>query len=331
MTAVTEDGQDGAQASDHGREQLILARGEHTLRKSKDRPGCANGAWRIVVLVREHLITRSVCYKGKPWSPVEQSAPPAARQPDEVIWPTWPATVEDEITTSASPLKDLQQRWDATISRLRDSAKWLATVIGAALASTIPTAPLAGLSRRHISAASVVLGIAGLLLVSCTLLLVLQVMRPQSVSYVDIQEAKPPEGLRARLRSLVRKHMPYSHAMESPLYRWQHTILAHPDLYLPCGVYSLVALRQLMIVEEITLVALSCASEDASDEAARENIAGAQAARAARLYELRAAASNIVTVGMYYIVRARSTRATYLGVASGLTGIVAIITAVTLR
>lgn len=120
----------------------------------------------------------------------------------------------------------------------------------------------------------------------------------------------------------------HSHALESPLYRWQHTILAHPDLYLPCGVYSLVALRQLMTVEQLTLVALSRATKDARNDVARSNLSRAQAARAARLHELRTAAAKIVSVGAYYNVRARSTRATYWGVTCGLLGIVAIIAAV---
>lgn len=119
-----------------------------------------------------------------------------------------------------------------TITRLRDSAKWMATVLGAALASVIPAASLADLSKRHITVVPAVLGIAGLLLVRTTLLLVLQVMRPQSVSYAAIQEAKLPSGIRAKLRKFIRKRGRYrhSHALENPLYKWQHTILAHPDL-----------------------------------------------------------------------------------------------------
>jgi hypothetical protein len=83
-----------------------------------------------------------------------------------------------------------------------------------------------------------------------------------------------------------------------------------------------------MTVEQITLVALSRAREEVASDAARKNLNDAQAARAARLRELRTAAASIVAVGMYYIARARSTRAAYGGVALGLLGIVAIIAAV---
>jgi hypothetical protein len=299
----------------------VLAQGEYSLPASQARLSCANGDWGVAVQVREHLITRSASYQGTPWSAIDQSEDSGGRRLGEVIWPTWPATVAEEIATSDSPLEDLQRHWDASISRLRDSAKWMAAVLGAALASVIPTA---GLSHRHISIAPGIVGVAGLVLVSVTLVLVLQVMRPQQVSYIDVQEAKLPAGLRGKLRALIRKRRPYSHFLESPFYQWQHTILAHPDLYLPCGVYSLTALRQLMIVEEMTLVALSRAREDARSDAARKNLSAAEAARAARLYELRTAAAKIVTVGVYYSVRASSTRATYGGVTSGLLGLVAI-------
>jgi hypothetical protein len=121
--------------------------------------------------------------------------------------------------------------------------------------------------------------------------------------------------------------VPRSHALESPLFRWQHTITAHPDLYLPCGVYSLEILRQSIIVEQLTLVALAMAREGAP-AAVRDKLAGALAARAARLHELRSATAAIVTVGVFYKVRARSTRATYAGATLGLLGILAVIAAV---
>ena len=73
-------------------------------------------------------------------------------------------------------------RMAVTIGGLRDSAKWLAAVIGAALGSVIPTAQLGGLGHLHLSASSKVLGAVGLVLVSMTLLFVLRVLRPASVS-----------------------------------------------------------------------------------------------------------------------------------------------------
>jgi hypothetical protein len=283
----------------------------------EDAPEWTNGEWRVEVTVHKHLISRSIWFRDTPWLAAKSSG---------VIWPTWPATLAEEKDTSPSPLKDLQQHWDEAISRLRNSAKWMSAVLGAALASVIPTAPLTGLGKGHTSTATAVLGVTGLLFLSITMLLILQVMRPQSVSYTDIQEAKAPGGLRGALRN--RERWTKSHVFESPLYRWQRTITEHPDLYLPCGVKSLDILRQLMTVEELTLIALSQARENAEIDPARANIGLAQAARAARLYELRSAAATIAEVGTYYIARARSTVATFGGVAFGFLGLVAIVAAV---
>ena len=82
-----------------------------------------------------------------------------------------------------------------------------------------------------------------------------------------------------------------------------------------------------MIIEEMTLVALSRATATARNPASRHNLGQAQAARAARLRELRAAAAMIATVGEYYTLRYRSSWATYGGILCGLLGTAAIITA----
>jgi hypothetical protein len=90
-------------------------------------------------------------------------------------------------------------------------------------------------------------------------------------------------------------------------------------------VYTLVALRQLLTVEEVTLMALSQTREAAAGDRACENLDAAQEARAARLHELRTAAACLVAIGTYYQVRARSTLATYAGISLALLGIVLII------
>ena len=87
-------------------------------------------------------------------------------------------------------------------------------------------------------------------------------------------------------------------------------------------------LRELMVLEEATLMALALAEEDVRDIAVSKRLAGARAARAARLHELRAAAASVVTLGVYYQVRARSVSATYWGVPLGVLGVIAIIAAV---
>lgn len=311
--------------NDKGRR--VLAKGEYSLSESENRPACTSGNWRVLVRVRDHLISRQVFYQGEPWFPDETGGYHDGRHLEEAIWPTWPATLQEEMDASASPLADLQAHWDAATSRLRDSAKWMAAVLGAALAAVIPTAPLAGLSK-HITRVPAILGVTGLVLVSVTMLLVLRVMRPQSVSYDEIQDARAPSGLRGRLHEFTHKRSWFSQAFESPLYKWQDNINKHPDLYLPCDVNSLSSLRALMVVEEITLIALARTEEGATGDSVSEKLREARAARAARLHELRAAAASVVALGVYYQVRARSTSATYWGIVFGLLGIIAIIAAV---
>jgi hypothetical protein len=75
-----------------------------------------------------------------------------------------------------------------------------------------------------------------------------------------------------------------------------------------------------MAIEEVTLTRLAQLTESTKDRAARKRLRRAQTARAARLLELRTAATQIATVGEYYALRARSTRATYVGIVCGLAG-----------
>lgn len=285
-----------------------LAEGEYGLPRSESDDGFLKHNWHVQVDVYASQVKRTVKCDGALWS-----ADPDPDQPDqaEVIWPTWPTSLSDESAIEESPLKDLQQRWDASINRLRDSAKWMATVLGATLVSVIPAASIADLSHQRLSWAAIACGLSGLVFLGFTLLLTLQVMRPQSLSYSDIEEAAKPDGLIK---------------LESAVFRWQYKVQHNPDLYLPCGVNTLTALRQLMTVEEFTLKALSRARTN--DAIVQKNLSDAQQARAARLHELHAAAAKIVTMGDYYKVRALSTWATCGGILFGLLGIVAIIAAV---
>jgi hypothetical protein len=278
---------------------------------STSRHGCERGEWRIVVCLGERLVTREVIHGSRLWLP-------------EVIWPTWPATPSEEAAASASPLGELQQYWATAGNRLRESAKWMAAVLGAALASVVGTSPL---TSHHLHAAAAVVGLTGLVFLSITMLLIVQVMRPQAVSYSDIQHARAPRWIAARLHRFAGRLRHHSHFLESPLYRWRETIESHQDLYLPCGVTSLTGLRQSMIIEEVTLMALAQAREGAPDTAAVKTLSRAQAARTARLLELRVAAAKVVTVGEYYKLRTRSARATYGGIACSLIGIAAIVAA----
>jgi hypothetical protein len=99
-------------------------------------------------------------------------------------------------------------------------------------------------------------------------------------------------------------------------------------LWLPSGVKCLTTLRQAMIVDELTLMALSCVAAETGVSAGDISpLREAQAVRVARLHEFRQAAARIVEIGEFYRLRRRNDWATYLGGAMGVAGTTMIIVA----
>lgn len=160
-----------------------------------------------------------------------------------------------------------------------------------------------------------------------TMVLVLQVMRPEAVSYEDVENARALPEVARTIPKGLRQYWADHCVLEKSLYRWKHTVESHEDLYLPCGVTSLAELRQFMAIEEVTLTRLAEATENSFERASRKMLSRAQTARAARLLELRTAAAQVAIIGEYYALRARSTRATWGGVTCGLLGAAAIVLA----
>jgi hypothetical protein len=276
------------------------------LRTSDGTGGGDDAEWSVTVLFRSGRIVRRVWMDGREWTPHHRDW-----CPEMTIWPGWSPSLPDEVPT---PLQGVHDYWRASGDRLRESAKWMAAVIGASLAALVGTSPLAGV-REHFSAMTLGLGGAGIVLLGITLFLVMQVMRPQSVSYTDVQTS----GNVPRWRSAARA-MP-------PLRKWKATVESQQDLYLPCGVKCLTSLRQSMIIEEVTLIALADAAATVGGDADVGRIRQAQAVRAARLRELRDAAARVATIGEFYRVRYRSTQATYWGLPCGLLGTIAVVLA----
>jgi hypothetical protein len=263
--------------------------------------------WKIRLFAKGSLLKRRVWCGDQEWGPDG-----VAEHEGSTIWPAWPGAATGPAAAAPSPLADVRDYWRAVGTRLRDSAKWMATVLGAALATLIGTSPLSGMRDRTPPAMAIALGAAGLVLLGCTLVLVVQVMRPKSISFTDIQVS-------GTYRRWGRR---------SPLRRWKETVESQQDLYLPCGVKCLTELRQAMIVEEITLVALAYGINQAQDQnGAITMLCHAREARAARLHELRDAAAQVAMIGEYYHLRYRSALATYGGVLSGLAGTAAVVAA----
>jgi hypothetical protein len=273
---------------------------EYSLSRSSGMP-----RWTVVLSTDGDRIRRDIWSDGVPWDPARERW-----ECEGIIWPTWPTEPADENALPGTPLAAMYKRWRSASNRLRDSAKWMAAVLGVALATVVGTSPLAAMRQHHPAGIAIILGLTGLAFLAITLFLVMQVMRPQSVSYTDIQHAPHRRGM-----------------LQPPLSKWRETVESHEDLYLPCRVKGLTSLRQSMIIEEATLMALARARADNPDEQTSKRLREAQTARTVRLWELRTAAAQIVTIGEYYKLRARSTRATYGGILCGLIGSAAIIAA----
>jgi hypothetical protein len=185
----------------------------------------------------------------------------AAWQPEAVIWPAWcptevPHGGADMATGTA--LERVHAYWDRSADRIREAAKWMATVIGLALATLIGTSPFADLSARHPGGWFWVTGLAGLICLALTLLLLTDVLLPGVTSYDAIQMSD--RGSRNRTRTTRRGTTAHS----NPLQTWKRQVESQQDLWLPSGVKCLVTLREAMIVDELTLIALSDAESKAT-------------------------------------------------------------------
>jgi hypothetical protein len=281
----------------HDEEELKQRLADYVLTTSSGVSDPPEYCWTVRLTTDGRQIRRDVWLGAHAWAPG-----PEGWEPEGIIWPTWPTRPADEISAPMSALNGVHKYWSKAGNRLRDSSKWMATVLGAALEALVGTSPLTALPRRH-SADALLLLLGGLALLCVTLFLVLQVMRPQAVCLSDVQRARRHAG-------------PFG----SALGRWHHIVESHEDLYLPCGVKGLTSLRQSMIIEKMTLMALALAKEQPVGRSRRQELEEAQEARAIRLTELRSAAAQVAAIGEYYKLRGRSTRATYGGLLCTLAG-----------
>jgi len=221
-------------------------------------PESASVCWTVVLSTDGDRIRRDIWSDDNAWDPAGEGW-----ECEGIIWPTWPAGPADENASPGSPLAGVHKRWRRACNRLRDSAKWMAAVLGVALATVVGTSPLASMRQHHPAGIAIILGLTGLVFLAVTLFLVMQVMRPQSVSYADIQYAPHRRG-----------------PLQPPLSKWRDSVESHEDLYLPCGVKCLTSLRQSMIIEEATLMALARAQGGYEpDGQTRKRLREAQTAR----------------------------------------------------
>jgi hypothetical protein len=298
-------GRDGSGADSPGTD----ASGEHA-------PLVASVHWGVLVEPSDGVIRRRVyrrLKRGFEWYEWPVADPYDGWKPEQVIWPTYgPRRFPPESQGGGAhaarwpaPLGTRAQSLAKASDRVRDSAKWLAAILGAALATLVGTSPLSDLRTHGLPGMNMVFGVVGLTALAVVLILLLRVMRPQTTEYEDVYRAT-----------------------KGTLGEWRRTVEAEPDLYLPPGVNCLITLRQALIVEEITLLALSNAMT--THRANRKDIAQALGAREERLREWQDASARVTSIAAYHQVLQRSDVATYLGTLLGLIGIVGVIAAVIL-
>jgi hypothetical protein len=99
----------------------------------------------------------------------------------------------------------------------------MAAVLCAALAALVGTSPVSDMRQHRPPTIAIVIGAAGLGLLGATMFLVLQLMRPRSISFTDVQVSGAGRLWTAGNR----------------LRHWKETVESQQDLYLPCGVRCL--------------------------------------------------------------------------------------------
>jgi hypothetical protein len=105
----------------------------------------------------------------------------------EPLWPVWVPSPDSETS-----MADFEKQWADASAQARSTSKWLATVLGVALAALIGSAPLTNLRDLHVPWYAYVYGGVGLALVVLVLFLVLRVLVPQVTGFDDLTSGKRP-------------------------------------------------------------------------------------------------------------------------------------------
>lgn len=113
-------------AVEQGELPVRLAR--YPLPAAGGQPELSEDPWVVVLSTDGDQIRRDVWPGDKAWDTASEGW-----EPEGIIWPTWPGGPADEVSSPDSALSGVRKYWYKTGNRLRDSAKWMATVLGAAL------------------------------------------------------------------------------------------------------------------------------------------------------------------------------------------------------
>ena len=85
--------------------------------------------WRVEVRPTDGVVERTVqrgrqATELKDWFGHEE-----AWEPEDVIWPAWSPSLDPAADHHTTPLREAREHWGRLGERLRESAKWMSTVL----------------------------------------------------------------------------------------------------------------------------------------------------------------------------------------------------------
>lgn len=220
----------------------------------------------------------------------------------EPVWPVW----VPESNSGKIPA-DFEDTWAKASDQARATAKWIATILGVALAALIGSAPLSGIRGKHIPWPTYIIGAAGLACIALTLFLVVRVLVPQITGFEDLLPDKGPfSDLKRRFEN-------------------------NAGILLPLRVCTFAELGGRVRLEALTLDRLENRINDCRGDKKRQAefkaYCDAQAGRSKWLSYLMQTATQWTVIASYQDVKRRADLARNLGVVSGAVGTALIVVA----
>jgi hypothetical protein len=220
----------------------------------------------------------------------------------EPVWPVWVPKSGSDPT-----LADFEKTWANASNQARATAKWLATILGVALAALIGSAPLSGFRGEYIPWRAYVVGAAGLACIACTLFLVVSVLVPQVTDFEDLISGKRPfKNLKKRFEN-------------------------NTGILLPLRVHTFAELAGRMRVEALTLNMLEERINELRGDPDMQKkfdaYCNAQTGRSEWLSYLQKIATQWTVIASYQAVKYRAGWARTLGLFSGTAGTALIVVA----
>jgi len=244
--------------------------------------------------------------------PIYVPAVPAA-DPNKTAGASKPAGGADLVATTDA-------YWAKAAEQARSTAKWIATVLGAALVAIVGTAPLSPLGGQDIdwqSTYGYMIGV-GLLLLGVTLFMVVSVLVPGITAFPNLM--KPIRF------GWIPGTIPWARRVMAKKAAARHGVA------LPIGIESLNELGHRIRIEEMTLDEIAKEAENKITELKTANRPktvlsdmatfwdNVRQARGQWLQHIQDEAAQWVIVGSYGSVKVKSDRARSIGLLAGLVG-----------